>query len=271
MSAATGRTRNRLILFFLFVFLIGLVVNLPARLVLPLLSDQNEWPSDVSVQGLNGTLWQGDTLLAFGLNQNRDVKLELQAGSKDGLSVELRVGWSFSLVQWIQSGYPLIVTIRHPGSDVTAMLRPSGYGVYQAKLDGHLHALLLNPVLAGNNAWIEHGFSLRHVTAEFDHQKLLSMKGAVSWEGGDTYFLSRRKPVLIPYPPLVLRISDQEQGIYASLTTQDSAQPLAVIELNQNGWLSAKALGRLKRVVPALPVPARADDEKLFSYKEKLW
>ncbi|MBB1485863.1 hypothetical protein [Oceanospirillum sediminis] len=256
MTLDSGKVRQQLVRIFLLIFMLGLLINLPVRAVWPYLEKQLSLPESLNISLLNGSVWQGDALIRY---------------QYDNLQPEFRVWWQFSLIQWFRTGYPVQLTLKHPGTSLVARISPEGSESIRLRLEGILHPLLLNPFLKKHNAWIEGDIAFRNVSLILGQRAVKDTSGAITWQGGETWFLGNNKPVKIPYPPLALRFNSDPQASRADLTTQDSDDALAIIELNNDGWLSASILGRLKKSVPALPVPRRADDDALFRYKEKIW
>ena len=256
MTLDSGKIRQQLVRIFLLIFMFGLLINLPVRAVWPYLEKQLPLPQSLNVSWLNGTFWKGDALIRY---------------QHDDLQPEFRVLWQLSLIQWFHTGYPVQLTLKHPGTSLVARVVPDSSETIRLRLEGTLHPLLLNPFLKKHNAWIEGEIALRNVSLTLGQKVVTNTSGAITWQGGETWFLGGNKPVKIPYPPLALRLNSDQQASRADLTTQDSDAALAVIELKNDGWLSARVLGRLKKSVPALPVPRRADDDALFRYKEKIW
>lgn len=256
MAASKAKKNRRLFLLFALVLFVGLLVHFPARLAWPLINQQIEMPKGWQVEQLNGSIWQGEALISHKLKQ---------------APLEFSLSWHIGPSVFLQQGLPALINIKHPGTDVDVLLGPDGFSGVQSHVQGQLHPLLLNPFLKQNNAWIEGQIGFRNVQLGYQFDKSVSAQGAITWQGGNTYFLGKKQPMLIPYPALALRLGSSEEGAVAKLTTQDSDQTLADISLKNTGWFSVQVLGSLKQVVPKLPVPRRPADQSLFKYKEKIW
>lgn len=256
MAASKIKKKNRLFLLFIVVFLLGLVINFPARLAWSLAKDYAPLPKDWQIEQINGSLWQGDALVRHRF---------------DATDLELQIRWEFGPSVYLSQGLPLKLNLYHPGTDLVLLAGLDGLSGVKTELQGQVHPLLLNPFLKQNQAWIEGLIAFRNVRIAYGFDKTVTATGAMSWQGGGTYFLGNKKPMLIPYPPLALRFSTEKAGASAHLTTQDNDAPLAEFGLANNGWFSAKVFGLLKQVVPKLPMPRRAATEALVKYKEKVW
>ena len=257
MAMTQAKTKRRLFLLFALVLFIGLLVHFPARLAWPLINEQIKMPKAWQIEQLNGSVWQGEALVSHRLMPEAPL--------------EFKLSWHISPLLYWRQGLPALVAVKHPGTDLKLLAGPDGFSGIQAKVQGTLHPLLLNPFLKENKAWIEGQIDFRnvHLTYQFDNK--VFAQGAITWQGGDTYFLGKRDPILIPYPSLALRLNSSEKGAVGYLTTQQNNQALAEVALQNDGWLSAKVYGRLKQSVPGLPVPRRSADETLFKYQEKVW
>lgn len=256
MAITQAKKSRRLFLLFALVLFIGLLVHFPARLAWSLINQQIKMPKGWQVEQLNGSIWQGQALISHRLKT---------------APLEFSLNWHIGPSVFLQQGLPALINIKHPGTDINVLLGPDGFSGVKSQVQGQLHPLLLNPFLKQNKAWIEGQIHFRNIQLGYQFDKTVSAQGAITWQGGDTYFLGKKQPMLIPYPALALRLDSSQEGAVARLTTQDNDQTLADISLQNSGWFSVQILGRLKQVVPKLPVPRRAADQSLFKYKEKIW
>lgn len=276
--------KSRYFYLFVAVLCIGLLLQVPARLLWDQLGAQTLLPPQVKVQQLQGTLWQGEGLLRYQHHQSQDKAV-----------LELKVSWRLGLLAWWSEGAPFVLMAQHVGSDVKLKVQLSSLNNFGVVLSGQVHPLLLNPILKTNQAWIEGVGYIHNLSLSVQHFSLLDLpvffeglsrrrldlnqwpdaqiklQGMVAWDGGDTYFLAGQNPIKIVYPALALRFSQEGQSLKARLTPQDNDLTLAQVNFDKTGWLSVIVDGQLKRTVPTLPMHAVSAGQSLFKYKEKVF
>ncbi|OPX55040.1 hypothetical protein SAMN02745127_02928 [Oceanospirillum multiglobuliferum] len=279
--------RKRYFYLFVATLCFGLLLQVPARYLADQLGILRFLPAHIKIEQLQGTLWQGQGILRY--------EHSSRPNTGDATTLELKLGWQFGLLPWLSESAPLVVTLNHIGSAIEAKLNLSGIDRFGLMLSGHIHPLLLNPFLKDNQSWISGRGQIHHLSLAlkgvslFDLPKALddlsrhrlnlsqwpdaeiNLQGAITWEGGDTYFLAGQNPIKIIYPPLALRFSQENKSLNARLTPQDNDLSLAMISLAQTGWLNVQVDGQLKRIVPTLPMNYVAQGQSLFKYKEKVF
>lgn len=218
-------------------------------------------PSQVQVDSLSGSIWRGEGLVTVRHN---------------GLPLQLQLSWRLGLSSLWQQGALITLDLRHPGTHLTLSATPDlSFTGASGQLSGHLHPLLLNPVLKQNNAWISGEIRVTDLTWQVSGGRPAAVNGAVIWQGGDTYFINPAnpdRPQLIPYPQLALKVTTGADRIIAARAVAlGQSEPLVQVQLQPDGWLNAVVYGRLKQAVPKLPVPVKPADQPLVKYKEKVF
>lgn len=269
---------------FLVVLLLGVMLQVPARLVWGQFGMSSFLPPQAQLESIQGTIWNGQGLLRYQYQSKQSAA-----------TLELKVEWHLGLAAWWVEGAPFVLRVQHIGSELEAKFLLSGIDQFGLALSGRVHPLLLNPFLKENQAWMSGLGQVHHLRLSVqqfpivDIPKVLkglasrqlelnrwpnatvALQGAVAWEGGDTYFLAGQNPIKIIYPALVLRFSQSAGNLEARLTPQDKDLTLATVSLSQDGWLNLLVDGQLKRTVPSLPMPYVSEGQSLFKYKEKVF
>lgn len=241
-------------------FVTGLLANFPASVVWNYIEPELQLPRQVSVEAVSGSIWRGETVFSV-LNQ--------------GQRLQLKGKWGLGLSSFLDSGELLSFTLIHPGTELKLSASPSlSFTSVTGQLSGYLHPLLINPFLKQNKAWISGNTSINNLSFRLINGRPDFVRGAVIWQGGNTYFipLGGKSSQLIQYPQLAIKLSTETDGtVKARVTTLSEDAPLIEANLNKDGWLSAQVFGRLKQAVPDLPVPRKPVDQALVKYKEKVF
>ena len=241
-------------------FVLGLLANFPASIIWDYAQSRIQLQRQLSVEGVSGSLWQGETLISI-----RD----------QGRRLQLKGEWKLGLPALLESGELFVLVVNHPGTELKLIASPGwNFASISGQLSGHLHPLLLNPFLKQNKAWISGDTSINALAFRVQNGRPESLTGSVIWQGGETYFLppSGKSPRLIRYPQLAIKAFTGSDGaIDTQVTALGTQEPLIKASLMKDGWLSVAVFGRIKQAVPDLPVPRKPLDQTLVKYKEKVF
>lgn len=216
-----------LVLLALMIYVVGLVLWLPAGWVWAQASPRVDLPPGVSVQQVSGSLWQGAARLDI---QHRPVRLSWQLDWPDVMTLR----------------QPVTVSVETADSRVSGDLVLGWPRELVADMTGRLHVPEFADLIRENGgALLEGDVIIDRLRLAASDQRLESASGLGRWPGGNVSWPMGGSRQSAVFPPMQATLADTGDGVLLTISEQGEAEAAAEAGLSLNGMMDIRVYKRM--------------------------
>ncbi len=216
-----------LVLLAIIVYLIALLVWLPAGWLWAQVEPRTQLPPGISVQQVSGSLWQGSARVEV---ERRPVRLSWQLSWPDVMALR----------------QPVAVGLETPASRVQGDLMLGWPASVVADLSGRLHVPeFADLIRQSGGALLEGDVIIDRLRIVATDQGLESATGLGRWPGGNVSWPMGDRRQSAEFPPMQATLADNRDGVLLSISEQGVAEAVAEASLSLDGMMDIRVYRRL--------------------------
>lgn len=216
-----------LVLLALMVYVVALVVWLPAGWVWAQASPRIDLPPGVSVQQVSGSLWQGAARLDI---QRRPVRLSWQLSWPDVLTLR----------------QPVTVGVETAASQLNGDLVLGWPSQLVADMTGRVHVPeFADLIRQSGGALLEGNVIIDRLRVAANDQGIESAAGLGRWPGGHVSWPTGDSRQSAVFPPMQATLADTSDGVLLSISEQGQTEAAAEASVSFSGMMDIRVYRRM--------------------------
>ncbi|MEQ9544827.1 MAG: type II secretion system protein N [Marinobacter sp.] len=241
-----------LLLVGLLVYLVALVVWVPAGWIWHQASSYITLPPQVQVQRVSGTVWQGNATAVI-------------AGYPARAGWEL--GWpSVSARQW-----PVSISLISSQSRLAGDVTVGWPGTVQLDAQGRIAVSEFEDLIRqSGGAMIEGDVSIDRLQVAWKDNRLADARGYGSWAGGLVTWPMGNQTGRADFPPMEANLDTTDNGIGLTVQEQGGAGPAADANIQWNGMMELRVYKRMVDLADQPWSGSAQPDDVVFSVRQPL-
>jgi len=234
------------------IYLVALVVLVPAGWLWHQASAYIELPPEIQVSQVSGKAWSGAAGIVVA---GYPVRLEWQLGMPSLSGMSLPVGFSVSSSQ--------------SSVDGSVSLGWQGEGTLNAR--GRLAVAEFEDIIRrSGGAVIEGDVTIDRLVLSWQDNRVTRADGIGRWAGGDVIWPMGSGTAQAEFPPMQATMDSTEEGVALVVSEQGGEGPAADAEIRWNGMMELRVYKRMVDLA-GQPWPASASpDDVVFRVKQPL-